>query len=108
MTRLFIDVGREEGVRPGDLVGAIANEADISGRAIGAIEIFDHFSFVEVPSNVSDHVLSALKNTTIRNRRISPTLARPDSHTRSRGGGGSRARSEGKPHGGKRTGERRS
>jgi len=103
MTRLFIDIGREEGVRPGDLVGAIANEADISGRAIGAIEIYDHFSFVEVPSNVSDHVLRALKNTTIRNRPISPTLARPDTRSRERG---SRPRSEGKPRGGKRSSER--
>lgn len=106
MTRLFIDIGREEGVRPGDLVGAIANEADISGRAIGAIEIFDHFSFVEVPSNVSDRVLAALKNTTIRNRRIAPTLARPD--TRSRDRGGSKPRSEGKPRGGRRSSEGRS
>lgn len=87
MTRLFIDIGRDDGVRPGDLVGAIANEADISGRAIGAIEIFDRFSFVEVPSQAADQVLMALKNTTIRNRKISPTVAKPD-----RAGGGGRER----------------
>jgi ATP-dependent RNA helicase DeaD len=77
MTRLFIDVGREDGVRPGDIVGAIANEADIPGRSIGAIELYDHFSFVDVPSRESEKVLRALKQTTIRNRKIAPSIARP-------------------------------
>jgi ATP-dependent RNA helicase DeaD len=77
MTRLYIDVGREDGVRPGDIVGAIANEADIPGRSIGAIELYDRFSFVDVPSNQSEKVLRALKHTTIRSRKISPSIARP-------------------------------
>ena len=77
MTRLYIDVGSKDGVRPGDIVGAIANEANISGRSIGAIELYDRFAFVEVPSNQSDLVLKTLKRTTIRNRKISPSLARP-------------------------------
>jgi ATP-dependent RNA helicase DeaD len=76
MTRLYIDVGREEGVRPGDIVGAIANEADIPGHAIGAIEIFDHFSLVDVPNNQSKRVLQALKQTRIRSHKITPTFAR--------------------------------
>jgi ATP-dependent RNA helicase DeaD len=77
MTRLFIDVGREDNVRPGDIVGAIANEADIPGRSIGAIELYDHFAFVDVPSNQSEKVLRALKHTTIRGRKIAPSVARP-------------------------------
>ncbi len=77
MTRLFIDVGREDNVRPGDIVGAIANEADIPGRSIGAIELYDHFAFVDVPSNQSEKVLRALKRTTIRGRKIAPSIARP-------------------------------
>lgn len=76
MTRLYINVGKEEGVRPGDIVGAIANEADIPGRSIGAIELFDHFSLVDVPSNQAQHVLNALKRTTIRSRKITPSLAK--------------------------------
>ncbi|MBI5671646.1 MAG: DbpA RNA binding domain-containing protein, partial [Chloroflexi bacterium] len=76
MTRLYINVGKEEGVRPGDIVGAIANEADIPGRSIGAIELFDHFSLVDVPSNQAQHVLEALKRTSIRNRKITPSLAK--------------------------------
>ncbi|MBK9713238.1 MAG: DEAD/DEAH box helicase [Kouleothrix sp.] len=77
MIRLYIDVGREDGVRPADIVGAIANEAGIPGRAIGAIELFDHFSLVEVPGTQSEKVLRALKRTTIRGRKIAPSVAKP-------------------------------
>jgi len=77
MTRLFIDVGRDDGVRPQDIVGAIANEAGIPGRSIGAIELYDRFSFVEVPSTFSEKVLRALKRTTVRGRKIAPSIARP-------------------------------
>jgi ATP-dependent RNA helicase DeaD len=77
MQRLFINVGREERVRPADLVGAIANEAGIPGRAIGAIDIFDHFSFVEVPSEMADRVLQALNKASIRGRDVEATLAKP-------------------------------
>jgi ATP-dependent RNA helicase DeaD len=79
MTRLYIDIGREDGVRPADLVGAIANEANIPGRSIGAIELFDHFSLVDVPSGQSKQVIHALKGTRIRNRKVSPSLAKPKS-----------------------------
>jgi ATP-dependent RNA helicase DeaD len=77
MTRLFLDVGRDDGVRPADIVGAIANEAGIPGRAVGAIELYERFAFVEVPETLANKVLRALKNTTIRGRRIAPSLARP-------------------------------
>jgi ATP-dependent RNA helicase DeaD len=77
MTRLFLDVGRDDGVRPADIVGAIANEAGIPGRAIGSIELFERFSFVEVPETMANKVLRALKNSTIRGRRIAPSVARP-------------------------------
>jgi ATP-dependent RNA helicase DeaD len=77
MTRLYIDVGRDDNVRPADIVGAIANEAGIPGRAIGAIELFEHFALVEVPSNQAEKVLRALRHTTIRGRKIAPSVARP-------------------------------
>lgn len=77
MARLYIDIGRNDGVRPADIVGAIANEANIPGRAIGAIELFEHFSFVEVPNNTFDRVMRALKRTTIRGRKIAPSVAKP-------------------------------
>ncbi|MBM3978536.1 MAG: ATP-dependent helicase, partial [Planctomycetes bacterium] len=69
-TRLFIGLGRIAGVRPGDLVGAIANEAGVPGHAIGGIQIADRFSLVEVPAEAAEQVLQALRGTTIRGRRV--------------------------------------
>ncbi|MDQ3696802.1 MAG: DbpA RNA binding domain-containing protein, partial [Gemmatimonadota bacterium] len=67
---LYIGAGRKAGVRPGDLVGAIANEAGIDARAIGAIEIADRFSLVEVPDELADDVIGALRGTTIKGKRV--------------------------------------
>ena len=78
MARLFLRVGRRDGVRPADLVGAIANEAGVPGDAIGDIDLYDTFSFVEVPEDMSDIVRAALNATTIRGRQPRVTLARPD------------------------------
>ncbi|TDQ53436.1 DEAD/DEAH box helicase [Actinorugispora endophytica] len=69
MTRLFVGVGRNSRVRPQDLVGAIAGESPLSGREIGAIEIADRFSLVEVPENAADDVIDALKGSTIKGKR---------------------------------------
>jgi ATP-dependent RNA helicase DeaD len=68
--RLFIGIGRLDGLRPGDLVGAIANEAGVSGGSIGAIEIMDRFALVEVPAATAEDVIRALRGTTIRGRRV--------------------------------------
>jgi len=75
VSRVFIGLGRKAGVRPGDLVGAIANEAGIDSRSIGAIEITDRFSLVEVPDDAADEVIRALRGTTIRGKKV---LARRD------------------------------
>jgi ATP-dependent RNA helicase DeaD len=69
MTRLFVGAGRVAGIRPQDLVGAIANESGVSGRDIGAIEIADRFSLVEVPEPLADHVIETLRSGTIKGRR---------------------------------------
>jgi ATP-dependent RNA helicase DeaD len=69
MTRLFVGAGRVAGIRPQDLVGAIANESGVSGRDIGAIEIADRFSLVEVPEPLADHVIHTLRSGTIKGRR---------------------------------------
>jgi ATP-dependent RNA helicase DeaD len=74
LTRLFIGVGRQAGVGPGDLVGAITGEAGISSRDIGAIDIADRFALVEVPESLADTVIDALRATTIRGRK--PTVRR--------------------------------
>ncbi|MDQ6837192.1 MAG: DbpA RNA binding domain-containing protein, partial [Actinomycetota bacterium] len=69
MTRLFVGAGREGGVRPGDLVGAITGESSLSGRHIGAIEIAQRFSLVEVPDAAADEVVEAMRGATIRGKR---------------------------------------
>jgi ATP-dependent RNA helicase DeaD len=70
MARLFIGAGRQAGIRPQDLVGAIAGEAGLVGREVGAIEIADHFSFVEVPESRADQVIAALRATQIRGKKV--------------------------------------
>jgi ATP-dependent RNA helicase DeaD len=67
--RLFIGVGRKDGVKAGDLVGAIANESDLSGREIGPIRVSDNFSVVGVPEHAVDQVIQALKRTTIKGKK---------------------------------------
>jgi ATP-dependent RNA helicase DeaD len=69
MARLFVGAGRAAGVRPQDLVGAIAGESRLKGRDIGSIEIADRFSLVEVPEASADEVIEALRNSTIKGRR---------------------------------------
>jgi ATP-dependent RNA helicase DeaD len=56
-------------VRPGDLVGAIANESELTGGDIGPIKVGETFSTVDVPSADADAVIAAIKRTTIRGRR---------------------------------------
>jgi ATP-dependent RNA helicase DeaD len=66
--RLYVGGGRRAGMRPGDLVGAIANEAGVPGSAIGAIQIADAFSLVDVAEAAADRVVAALRGATIRGR----------------------------------------
>jgi ATP-dependent RNA helicase DeaD len=68
--RLFVGGGRRAGIRPSDLVGAITNEAGVPGSAVGAIQINDGFSLVDVAEAVADDVGRALAAATIRGRRL--------------------------------------
>lgn len=68
MARLYIDAGRSRGVRPSDIVGAIANEAGIPGRVIGAIDIYDDYTLVDVPAEYKQQVLQAMAGTRLRNQ----------------------------------------
>jgi ATP-dependent RNA helicase DeaD len=70
MTRLFIGAGRSAGVRPQDLVGAITGEAGITGRQVGDIDIADRFSLVEVPEDLADTVIDALRASKIKGRKV--------------------------------------
>jgi ATP-dependent RNA helicase DeaD len=77
-TRLFVGTGRSSGVRPGDIVGAITGESYLSGKDIGAIEIADRFSLVEVPESAADDVVAALRQVSIKGRRTSVRRERHD------------------------------
>jgi ATP-dependent RNA helicase DeaD len=68
-TRIFIGLGRAAHVRPQDLVGAITGETGLHGREIGAIEIADRFSLVEVPLDRADHVIQGLRRTKFKGRK---------------------------------------
>ena len=68
-TKLWISMGKAEGVRPKDLVGAIANETHLTGREIGPISITDGFSTVGVPSEAADDVIAAMAKASIRGKR---------------------------------------
>jgi len=67
MTRLFIDVGRNGRVGPSDIVGAIANEGGVPGKEIGAIDVHDHFTLVDLPEEYVEEVLRRMKGSRIRN-----------------------------------------
>ncbi len=95
MVRLFIDAGSRAGVRPGDIVGAIANEAGVPGKAIGSIDIYDHFTFVELPAQFRDQVLERMANATLRGRPVGIRVATTE-------GAGERPRDRGRRPGGER------
>lgn len=64
--RYRIEAGRNEGLQPGDIVGAIANEAGIESRYIGNIRLYDQFSTVELPEGMPDEVMNHLQKTRVR------------------------------------------
>jgi ATP-dependent RNA helicase DeaD len=72
MVRLFLSVGRQQNVRPGDLLGAVAGESGINGDMIGDIDIYDAFSFVEVTEEVAEKVIDAMNGRSfIKGHRVS-------------------------------------
>ncbi|SHE41501.1 ATP-dependent RNA helicase DeaD [Seinonella peptonophila] len=77
MVRFFINVGRNVNMRPQELAKAIAEHAGISLRAVGRINIYDRFSFVEVPEDVAPFVYEALRQSKINGARVNMEPARP-------------------------------
>jgi len=70
MAKLYLGAGRKLKIRPGDIVGAITNEMGMDASAIGAIQIWDRHSIVEVPDAVADEVIATLSATTIKGKRV--------------------------------------
>jgi ATP-dependent RNA helicase DeaD len=75
--RIFIGAGRALRITPADLVGAIANEAGVSGRAIGSITIAERHSVVEVPRALTDAIVAALRASTVKGKRVTVRRYRP-------------------------------
>lgn len=70
MVRLFINIGKKQKIRPGDILGAIAGESGMPGKLIGTIDMFDKYTFVEVPREYASEVLKAMKSATIKGNHI--------------------------------------
>lgn len=76
MVRLYMDIGRSDGINPGEVVASIAGTSNIPGKSIGAIRIQNHETFVDVEEVHVDQVLSAMTNGRIRNKHV--TLVRAE------------------------------
>lgn len=76
MTRLFLSLGRKDHIMPKDIVGAIAGEANIPGKTIGAIDIYDKFTFVDVPERDARAVLRAMDGNTIKGKPVQIDIAK--------------------------------
>ena len=70
MARLFINIGKNQNVKPGDILGAIAGESGMPGKMVGSIDMYDKYTFVEVPRENADAVLKAMKDVKIKGKNI--------------------------------------
>ena len=70
VAKLYVGGGRKVKIRPGDLVGALANEVGVDANAIGAIQIWDRHSIIEVPEAMADEIVAALSATTIKGKKL--------------------------------------
>jgi len=78
MQRYRIAVGHEHGVMPGNIVGAIANEADIDGQHIGRINIYDTYSLIDLPAGMPKETFNALKNVWVSGQKLGISRADDD------------------------------
>lgn len=76
MARLFVNIGRAQNVSPGDILGAIAGEAGIPGRVVGSIDMYDGYTFVDVPGKYSAQVLKAMEHAKIKGKNVRIEMAK--------------------------------
>lgn len=75
MARFFVNVGRMDNIKPADLVRIIADNAGIRGKEIGSIDIYDKYSFVEIPEKHTSKVLDSVGKTKVKGIRLNIELA---------------------------------
>ncbi|MEI7811545.1 MAG: DEAD/DEAH box helicase [Ignavibacteria bacterium] len=74
--RLFLNVGKKDNVRPGDILGAIAGETGLPGKIIGEIDMYDKFTFVNIPEKYADEIIRVMQDNQIRGKKISIEVAK--------------------------------
>jgi ATP-dependent RNA helicase DeaD len=75
--RIFLNMGKKDKMRPGDILGAITGETGVSGRLIGDIDMYDAYSYVDVPADIAEVIIDALDGITMRKKKIHAELAKP-------------------------------
>ncbi|MBC6989705.1 MULTISPECIES: DEAD/DEAH box helicase [Hymenobacter] len=91
-TRLFVTMGKKDRVHPRDIVDLIAENTGLTAGKVGDIALYDKFSFVEVPSEFADEIISALGRTSIQGRPVSFNIATPRQEGDAQEEGGNRER----------------
>lgn len=77
MVRFFMNIGRQENVNAGDIVGAVAGEVGIAGRLIRDVSVHDKFSFFEVPQQHAKGITSIMSKKRIKGKRVNVEVANP-------------------------------
>ena len=71
MVRLFINIGKKDKIKPANILGAIAGESGMPGKLVGAIDMMDNYTFVDVPAIHAEKILKAMNdNVQIKGRRV--------------------------------------
>jgi len=70
MVRLFINLGKKQKIKPGDILGAIAGETGMPGKLIGTIDMYDKYTFVEVPREHASDVIQTMKSAKIKGKSL--------------------------------------
>ena len=76
MVRLFINAGKKNKIRAKDIVGAFAGEAGIPGKSIGHVDIYDDYTFVDVPGEYVKDIMTAMKNSKIKGKKVNIEIAK--------------------------------
>jgi ATP-dependent RNA helicase DeaD len=77
MVRMFVNIGASEKISPANIVGAFAGETGMPGNVIGQIDIFDKYSFVDVPKEYAPAVIERMSGATIKGRRVNVEISKP-------------------------------
>jgi ATP-dependent RNA helicase DeaD len=81
MDRYRIEVGRDDGVKPGNIVGAVANEGGIDGEHIGPINIHDAYSTIDLPEGMPRDIFQTLQQTRVAGKQLRLSRATAENYS---------------------------